>query len=148
MNKWTVGDIIDIVKEGIPFSKTETISVSTWSTPSSVSAHRGGSNPSETYITTTVTVEFPLEKVKNISLFCGDLKELFGVVFHPELMKDGNAIYTTSQPNTYNVTLFTVQNGKVIMELGVSLKEDRISATAQIIRDSNFYSLLDAALSD
>jgi hypothetical protein len=136
---WTIGDVIDIMNEGVPFFDLGTMVVQ--ADPSNgVSLSVSGS------------VRLPLEKAKHLSFCAGtDLTSNIFQMFHPEL----TGMNGLSQSNNYMImgagygnNHWRIENGFVILQVMFSLHEPNIAQTARNIRDSNFYSVFEAALND
>ena len=127
---WTIGDILDIVREGVPFSDINTLNVS-----------MDASNYQNMSISMLVCI--PLDKAIHLSMTAGpDLVQNLNGMWHPELSINGNATY-------YGHSIpWSIDNNFVKLHLTISLVEANISQTANKIRDSNFYSVFEAALTD
>jgi hypothetical protein len=134
---WTVNDIMDIVREGVPFSNAGSIAIAP--------QYMNTSDPNSINLSVTFNVVMPLDKVKDISITSGaDMTPFFMQLFHPELFQNGNYIYI----NNVGLGSWFIEDGKMTMSITLNLAGNLIASTARMIRDSNFYSVLDAALSN
>lgn len=157
MSVWTMNDVVDIIREGIPgadlssIDMTSTVSVAN-SMINSVNGYVGvgggyggggaggaGYIPQnyENYVNLLFTAKLPLEKIGNVSIAHSDFITFFTQHCHPELNNLNNS-------TGYNSIKLNSQ--EVVIMVSLSLKVDTIAQTARLIRDSNFYSLLDATL--
>jgi hypothetical protein len=126
---WTISDVMDIVREGVPFADMSSISLQT--------NYQGDLN-----LVVTITMAIPVDKAQHISIHSDNLNSFWFQMVHPNLSNDGNWIQIDG------ILLWNIIDGKVRIPIKLNLCQDAITRTAREVRDSNFYSALEAALSD
>lgn len=126
---WKISDIMDIVREGAPFADLSSISINT-------------NYQHDPNLVITFGLAIPVDKCGDLSIPATELNSFWLKLLHPALHKDGNWVEVKQE------ILWNIIDGKVRIPVKLNLAQERIPASAREIRDSNFYSVLEAALSD
>ncbi len=127
---YSINDLLDIVKNGIPFVDEDLISIQS----------SNGPDIGSSYVFITGFIRLPFDKIKDVSIESSNPSYAIMNMIHPAIRHSSNGC---------SVTLgFTSKIEKSMFgtDFVISLQLDQVSRLVREIRETQFYSALEKAL--
>ena len=127
---YSINDLLDIVKNGVPFVDEDLISIES----------SNGADIGSSYVFIKGFIRLPFDKIKDVSIESSNPSYAIMNMIHPAIRNSSNGC---------SVTLgFTSKIEKSIFgtDFVISLQLDQVSRLVREIRETQFYSALEKAL--